>query len=350
MPDITRYVITDNTAGGNGTTDATSGANRAFASLAEWEAATQQNLRDVAMSTATVLCSGVAADTAACSLIGWVTGSTTYITIKGNPNKVDGRHQGRWSTSHYRMEVNFPAGGALGAINHDFLHVRLEGFQIKIGGSSVTDVACFWVNPQGRLNRSDDMICRQDPGASGIGNFHGIANPTSAVNLRGHNSVFYGFRNGTGARAVFNIDVASTGFLYNFGAYDCDIGFDEGLGSFTHKNCWTQLCTDGFDLTGINVSDDYNISDIAADAPGTNSKQATIGFINAAAGDFHLVPGDPEAFDFGLNLSADASDPFSDDIDGETRTFWSNGPDDGTEARLAQLTKRGQSLTVGRMR
>ena len=43
----TRYINTASTAGGDGTTNATSGANRAYASFAEWEAARQASLTEV---------------------------------------------------------------------------------------------------------------------------------------------------------------------------------------------------------------------------------------------------------------------------------------------------------------
>ena len=93
-------------------------------------------------------------------------------------------------------------------------------------------------------------------------------------------------------------------------------------------NCWAQSCTDGFAGTWDSPSD-YNISEVAADAPGANSQNsAVIAFVNEGADDFHLDAGDTVAEGNGTDLSADAAYPISSDIDSETMSGDFNvGPD-----------------------
>ena len=55
-------------------------------------------------------------------------------------------------------------------------------------------------------------------------------------------------------------------------------------------------------------------------------------FVDSTNNDFHLANTDTSAFDKGVDLSADSIYPFSTDIDGDTRTYWSIGADDGTQA------------------
>jgi len=98
-PMITRYVNTASTAGGDGTTNAIVGANRAYASLFEAEAALHSlNASD----NLEVLCSGATADTTAVSFIsGTYVGASYTMYIKATPN-----HGGKWNTGRYRLEVS----------------------------------------------------------------------------------------------------------------------------------------------------------------------------------------------------------------------------------------------------
>ncbi len=77
-----RYVNTDSTAGGDGTTNAITGDNRAYASLNEWEAAEQINLT-LYYQSHIVYCSGSTPDTTSVEILGWTTNTIYTITIKG---------------------------------------------------------------------------------------------------------------------------------------------------------------------------------------------------------------------------------------------------------------------------
>ena len=77
-----------------------------------------------------------------------------------------------------------------------------------------------------------------------------------------------------------------------------------------------------------NGADVYNIAD-TNDAPGTNSKNCIVLFIDEANKDFHLSSSDTCARDSGIDLSSDPYLSFSDDIDGELRISpWDIGADE----------------------
>jgi len=87
----------------------------------------------------------------------------------------------------------------------------------------------------------------------------------------------------------------------------------------TAKNNIIQNAVDGFNGTFAGTSN-YNISNLTADAPGANSKNATtVAFVDAVNKDFHLAESDTAARDAGTDLSADANLAFNADIDGQTR-------------------------------
>ena len=98
---ITRYVNTASTAGGDGTTNATTGAARAYASLNEWEANEQVDLV-AATDQHIVHCVGTSADTTAVDVNGWTTSTTYYITIQ--VDAADRPTSAQYSTSNYRLE------------------------------------------------------------------------------------------------------------------------------------------------------------------------------------------------------------------------------------------------------
>lgn len=96
-----RYVNTNSTAGGDGTTNATDGTNRAYASLAEWNTNEATSLSDDHI----VYCSG-GADNTAFSTTDFTTNGYT-ITIQGNPDASDGANlTGIFSTDFYYIENN----------------------------------------------------------------------------------------------------------------------------------------------------------------------------------------------------------------------------------------------------
>lgn len=108
-------------------------------------------------------------------------------------------------------------------------------------------------------------------------------------------------------------------------------GYRCGYGTAIVKNCLAQSCNDGFSGT-FSAASDYNISDIADDAPGTHSKTGVVQFVDAAAKDYHLAASDTVARGAGINLTASG---ITTDIDGDARPAtgaWDIGADQVVES------------------
>lgn len=98
-------------------------------------------------------------------------------------------------------------------------------------------------------------------------------------------------------------------------------------------NCLAQDCTDGFKITETtwDASSCNNCSDIASDAPGSNSRTGSVTFVNAGGDDYHLAPSDTVALGYGV--ADPGSGLFSDDIDGQARgIIWDIGADEYVSA------------------
>ena len=309
-----RYVNTASTAGGDGTTNATSGANRAYASLAAWEAAEQADLTSLT-EIAEVRCCGTAADTTAVSVDGWTTSASYYIWIRGNEGDAAGRHEGRWSTSHYRMEVS---------IDGDVL--RLEEAYTRVTGIQVYNTLALtgdW-NPVGLIAPAascviDAVIARGTPNAADYIR-SGIAIGANGI-VR--NSIAFDWRNTATNRGEGFARIGFTAQAQNCTAYNCHAGYstpDEGASAAQQlivRNCVAAGCASGF-LAGwtFGTGSDYNASDDAT-PPGANSLSnvADFDFADAAGFDFSLGASSP-LIDEGTDLSSD----FTTDIAGQTRT------------------------------
>src|SRR5208283_133836 len=144
--------------------------------------------------------------------------------------------------------------------------------------------------------------------------------------LSGHGTLMVGFYSGyfnTGRLYAYNNTIVGNANLY------AAIGFYVYGGSIDMKvvNNICQTMTDGYDSSLAWVAgSDYNISNVASDAPGANSKNSTtVSFTDAANNDFHLSSTDTTAIDHGVDLSQDPNLPFTTDIDGQTRPYPTGG-------------------------
>ena len=124
-----RYVNTASSAGGNGTTNATSGANRAYPTLTNAITSEAASGGLVAADVyLTIVCEGTSPDTSAVDITGFTTDATHYVEVV---TQTAGRHTGKWDTTKYRLEV---------AIDGDILKIsvpycRIDGLQIKSTGN-----------------------------------------------------------------------------------------------------------------------------------------------------------------------------------------------------------------------
>lgn len=127
----TRYVNTASTAGGDGTTNATSGANRAYASLAEWEAAEQATLTE----DHTVLCAGAINDTE-CTIDGWIP-SGFRVIVAGNTGDAAGAHAGKWDTAFYTIGSTSGTSAAIVPIEENVTIQDIQATNSNTGGGGL---------------------------------------------------------------------------------------------------------------------------------------------------------------------------------------------------------------------
>lgn len=82
MANVNRYVNTGSSAGGNGTTNATVGANRAYVSRSSWNTSEATDLvTDTDIHILQCDGDGGTDDATALTMSGWVTGASNYITV-----------------------------------------------------------------------------------------------------------------------------------------------------------------------------------------------------------------------------------------------------------------------------
>lgn len=97
MADTIRYINTDSTPGGDGTTNATTGVNRAYANADEWEGAEQTSI--AIGDRHIVKCDGTL-DANQLNVSGWTIPDGAELIIEGN----DGNRPGsKWDSSKYHL-------------------------------------------------------------------------------------------------------------------------------------------------------------------------------------------------------------------------------------------------------
>lgn len=319
---VNRYVNTLSTAGGDGTTNATSGASRAFAALREAIDSLGTSLSDAT----TIWCEGSVADTSDVYQTPWdmTTTAANYLQIIGEQSPLHPNFStvksGKYDTSLYRLERtnqhvlynNLPA------------HVIWRGLQAKCTATDAGSYNCF------RMTNANQV---------GTGGFFEVSE-CIAVGVVSGGSTVYGFQPGvtTGAGGICKtwnciaID-CSQGFVgagtghefWNCTAADCvTSGFTEDEACVL-KNCLSKGASVGF--IGTFTGSSNNAEDDGNGAPGSNPRSGvTFTFVNAAADDFHLASTDTGAKGFGI--SDPGSGAFDDDIDGQTRgATWDIGFD-----------------------
>lgn len=333
MATLTRFVNPNSTAGGDGTTNATAGANRAYVSLSAWEAAQQQDL-DTGNNIAECICeTGGTADTTAVTIDGWTTSATDYIDIKTSSGH---RHAGVWNTAKYLLEAA-PAGTGVLIIAEDF--VRLTGLQVRwINGTPGTNASA--VRTSGTFGATADI--RVESCILREGRYTVRNDGACALLLR--NTVIYGNTVG-GAVAT----AASTACVLT--AENCTvIGVTNGIqdaaaaATLVGRNTYAAGTTAFSAMTTMTTCAS---SDTTGSAGLQNVAHSTANFTNVTAGseDYHLVTGSAL-----IDVGTDLSGSFTTDIDGATRSgTWDIGADEFVTAGgtfTATATLAGGSSTL----
>lgn len=156
MATIQRFVNTASTPGGDGTTNNTAGATRAYASLSEWAA----NVASSATDDFIVDCCGTAADTATAD-VDFVTNITTgSVLIRGNRSDAAGFYNGTLtiSSSHYRLSGTLNAESFMLRIAE--ANTTVDGIQVQASRSSASQAASFRLISMVALGEMTTRNCR----------------------------------------------------------------------------------------------------------------------------------------------------------------------------------------------
>lgn len=322
-----RYVNTASTAGGDGTTNATSGANRAWATLAE-----AANALGASLSTPIdIYCEGSAADTSDVFQTVWdmTTTATNKLRIIGeqsplHPNFSPAK-SGNYDTSLYHITCT----NRNGLYNNLPDHVEYHGIQVHVtvtnaggyiafkttnGNQTATDIACVMSHCIAKATQTSGTVIgfnTRPPGTGGRG--------TSKVRNCLAIDCNIGFNNDFGLSG-------DVGEFYNCTAARASDSFVEDA-TMKVANCLSTGASGGGFAGTFASGSDYNAEDSGSGAPGAHSRTSqTFTFVNAAGDDFHLAKNDAGARGYGL--SDPDSGGFSDDVDGEIRTgAWDIGFD-----------------------
>lgn len=302
----TRYVNTNSTPGGDGTTNATSGANRAYASLAEFEATLSGTLTE----PWTVHYSGTVVDGASgVTFSGFTPSATNYVDIVGD------HPGGAWSDSHIRL---VRTGGTIISVWVPYL--RLRHLQLLMDTTDGGDQYGIGINSGGTYLAVDSCLIYCTGGTGGYRR-SGILPDTSVTDMRVANCTFRGWLNTTNSRAC-----QVSGVLYHNTFIDCAIGADQpssdagkAINNLFYNVTSVRMSGTWAAGSGYNATDSASLSyTVTGGATGDRLSQ-TFTFEDAGAGDYRLTSGDAGAQGYGVDLSGDATYPVTLDQTGTTR-------------------------------
>lgn len=333
-----RWVDTASSSGGNGTTSATTGANRAYASLSDAitaESATGTLADLVSANEYLVIhCNGSSADTTAVDIPSTVkTSSTCYVKIVVDQAN---RHDGKWNSGKYRLVTN----GYFGSLVVRCDHFIGEGLQVENNATSVPDgsrhgISCRSTGSSGLFSIHECVVrytgdyTNQDP--------HGISdNGRSSTNVITQivNNVVYDFnknlymgsQSGDSYTLYHNTSVdpvveGMTILRYGSGA---SFYVKNNIIQGANTNYYSESATATLSSAG-NITEDTT-------SPDSGGRSIAITFVNEAGNDFHTNDGNALS---STNLYADSRYPVTIDIDGAARPSSSNvfaGSDEGVVA------------------
>lgn len=291
---------------------------------------------------------------------GWTTSTTYYIRFFTPELESDAgrnmRHAGVWTTQSYRIVPNTNVTACYGELGGGNANSRFEGLQFQAPTGNLSQGALLLtssaINPDRYIDR---CIIRGHSGTTSATRFNGItaSNGGSSTSAIVRNCIIYDF---TSANTTVDCGIQYVGgtvsATLNNTIVDCVNGVRVSASGNLHRaiNTIVQGATDGFSQTGggsWHADSDYNISNVASDAPGANSLQATLTFKNPAADDFHLADADAEYVGRDLSGYSVTAWRFTVDVDGETRSNWNVGADEwfaeavagGTEFLLRRRTR-----------
>lgn len=245
-------------------------------------------------------------DTAVAVFNGWTTDATRYIRIYTLTSE---RHDGKYNTSKYRLEI--PEQNVAAALEIRENYVRVDGLQITIE-SAAENIIAIYVSGLSAANdiRISNNILKGVLSDTASACYGVLSDDADAI-IKIWNNIAYDWIIGTRLIVGFFLFNGSTSDLYNNTAHNCRFGYYQSSGTVNATNCGAANCDTGFFGT-INQ---------------TTNSTSTPTFEDEGADDFHLASGDTTWKDQGTDDPG--SGLFSDDIDGETRvSTWDIGADE----------------------
>lgn len=323
MAEIIRYVNFASAAGGDGTTNATSGATRAYHSLSDALVAESADLV-TAGDNLVIRCGGSTADTDQVVVADWsgfTTGASNDIKIEAETGNEAGTS---WDTGKYRL---FPSTGFAQQIAcNTNQYVTFENLQMGCGSSSGFTGLMQWnAGTDGTTATKLHILnCHFRFRVASDVQFLNLGYSMRSADVVVSNCIFdaIGGTEATGNVIIcpgefynntIRVPVASGGYAYR----------SEGTSASVTVNVKNNLVqvTSGVGLC-FNTSDPYTSSatNISSDAtsPQASLRSLTATFVSTT--DSALDSGDTTAKDAGTDLSADAAYAFSTDILGTTRS------------------------------
>lgn len=328
-----RYVNTDSTPGGDGTTNNTTGGTRAYASLSSSlvaEKIAQSNLttNDEILE---IRCSGTTTpDTASVEILSWTTSPRNYILITTSSSTQ--KATSPWSTSRYRLSVNS------GRNITSYESVTIDGLQLENTSGTATNVIQLF-----DANTNEATV---------IKNCYIKADNATAINVAiSENSSFYAINNLISGSSLSNYGMFIAGdigalpntkyYIYNntFVGFEFEhiyLSLNEVGDTASIKNNlfyrgystgeWTfrTVNTSGSQIYETNASSDGRAP--ANTSNGGTLRNRTFTFENESLGNYHLSAYDEGAKAVGTNLSSDVYYSFTTDFDLNTRgSTWDVG-------------------------
>lgn len=286
-----------------------------YSALASWEAALQDDLVTSNVFSVAVIQGDWAAapDTNAVTIDGWTTDADHYILIYAEGAA---RHSGTFDASKYVLKIT----GNTSCLTVSEGSVQVIGLQFqRLTVTSTSGTIAFSLgNPTNTLL---DSCLVQSSYAGAVADCP-IRITASDAGGTIRNCAMFGMATGSTGSAGALLGGGDWVLMNctSYGVAGSSRGYRQTAGTANTTNCIAQNCGDGWNGT---IGGDYNISDIAADAPGGNSKQATITFTDTANGDFHTS--DADSVDAGVDLSSD----FTVDFELDARSgSWDIGADE----------------------
>lgn len=333
---IVRYVNRAS-AGGNGTTNETSGANAAYTTLAVFEAAEDTDLTDAGGDIMQVYLTGASADTTAVIFTDWLTSNACYIELIGDWNAAT---DGTYSTSKYRLIVQ--NAYAIELYQNTVMCIKMRNLQIYNNDVNTDGIGAisFGIIQQSTVTISNCLL----RGNNDADWYDRAINIDANTNMRAYiyNNVIYDWGGNIGADvcAIYaNANAPSRTYCENntlhnnfFGINAADTGvvaINNIVSDSGNANAYIGTFATGTDYNATDGTDNIGV--------GThNQTSRTITWVNEAGDNFHIQAGDTGVQDWGTSTVFCG---FTTDIDGETRSgSWDIGADEYASAEEPPAT------------